>query len=77
MKLRDELIESLFARAADEEIGLVIETNNRTHLNVVMGEWQRRTNQYRDMALATTEDDRYIFLMKQTSDLAAIEGSLT
>lgn len=71
MALKPELLHALFERASQEELGLVVETNNPKQLQITLDTYRKSNNldEFRNLIVAVPSKENMIILVKKTVDL--------
>ena len=67
--MKPELLRSLLDRALEEELGLVIETNNPHQIEIKIHEVKKTTLKYDGLIVAIPSTPETVFLVKKTVEL--------
>ena len=67
--MKPELLRSLLDRALEEELGLVVETNNPHQIEIKIHEVKKTTHKYDGLIVAIPSTPETVFLVKKTVEL--------
>lgn len=65
----DAMISAIYDRIEDEELGLVIETNNIKNLRNIFYLYEQKHPEARKLSFATDTDATCVYVMKPTTEL--------